>query len=246
HELSDFPPTNENYPRKSEIFIEVKNNNLLQPYDQITITIPKTNLIPNVSSEHSSENSSSSVNSTISGDHSPKYAQDRSSRSISQTPWISNFIHENPDDDFLPNIETIEINDFSRNSIRDVNEKNTNDDKVSVFKEFDIYEGNNIDLKPKKILSAKNDSSSEGKLTTGVLETDFPLIEPLESTKLVKKTVSFPDNLLLPSNVNQHEPERDVKTNRENGNSVQTRVEINGTDSDNRNPICHKCEKEIV
>lgn len=215
--MRNLSPTNDSFPKKSEIYIEVKNNNFPEPYDQITITIPKASQSCTLStSDNSSNNSATSVQS---GSHSPRFSQDRSSRSISQTPWINNYQQENQD--LISEMQNLKIADI-------LSERNMD----FPLPTMEISK-KNVDLETKLSLNNKNNK-------LGLLETEFPLIEPLESVKLVNEAIKISESA-YPKN----ETNNVIKKNDENS-------ELNTTNMENKRlfkdevPICNECKRKIV
>ncbi|XP_044752670.1 PDZ and LIM domain protein Zasp isoform X6 [Coccinella septempunctata] len=223
HGLRNPTPTNDNFPKKSEIFIEVKNNNFPEPYDQITITIPKANL---TSTSSNSDNSSNT--SAQSGSHSPRFAQDRSSRSISQTPWINNFQQQQ---EMMSGVDNLKIDDFLPE--KPISPPAQNKINVSEKKSGDI-------------LGKTKFSQSNGNAKMGVLETDFPLIDtkPLESVKLVTQAAKMSGKVSAPAKID-NETNNVNRKNMENAKLSIPNTEKNGILNDEV-PICYDCKREIV
>lgn len=227
HGLRNPSPTNDSFPKKSEIFIEVKNNNFPEPYDQITITIPKTNLTTTLSNSDNSSNTS--IGSVQSGRHSPRFAQDRSSRSISETPWINDFQHQNQE--ILSGVNNLKIDDFLSEKLSPPTPKVTILEKKS----------NGFAEKPKL-----PQSNGNGNAKVGLLETDFPLInnEPLESVKLVTQAAKLSGKTPVPTKI-ESETNNVNRKNLENAKLSKANTEKNGLSKDEV-PICNECQREIV
>ncbi|KAK9888916.1 hypothetical protein WA026_001137, partial [Henosepilachna vigintioctopunctata] len=191
HEVCDFSSTNENYPEKTELYVELKNCTP-SSYNQITIIIPKATQLSHSSNVDNCENLS-----TLSITDDNLQERDRSLESIPHTSQIEEICPRLNNKESISHLETIE--------------------KSKPLQHADSISKNiapllqNLEVKQSK--SATNSNlektriSSKDEFTRGVLlETDFPVIE--NETKDFSKF----DKIVEPSRSDKADESNDSKT----------------------------------